>query len=726
VAELLSLPNSAADLNLSPQRKREKLFEALLHQLEILARTRPVLMVFEDAHWIDPTSRELLDLTLDRIARMSVLLIVTFRPEFQHAWDAQPHVTMLALNRLVGRDGLALVETLAGNAGLSRDTLAEIAERADGVPLFVEELTKAVLETGDRDNRVAAILAASPLPELAIPATLHASLIARLDRLGPVAKEVGQIGAVLGREFGYELIEQVAQRPAAELQAGLVRLAEAGLLFCRGVAPQSSYLFKHALVQDAAYSTLLRARRQDLHARVAGVLEENFPDVIERQPELLAQHLTVAGDAQRAVPQWLRAGQLANARLAVKEAAAHLMKGLALLEKMPANSTRHECEIDFQLALAVPLIAMHGFGSEQVETCANRAQQLADDLGHHRNRFTIQRFVWNSSLLRRPIPHSIALAERLMTLARESGDSAQLAIAHRAFAYSINVGGALSDADKLFSEGIALADQVPDRQFAAYGEHPGMVCRAYRAFTRCLMGFPDSGARLAQAAIEHTRARNNPHSLAWSLICAAYLHAFLRDASAVECTAQEAIALSHEHRLPQWMAFAQNALGRAICWQDDPHRGIELQEQGMLSLCATGSVFQTTRFRLQLAESFLECSELDQARSHLSAGFLHLETYGEMYLAAELYRVQALILHATGAPSELIECPITVGLGIARSQGARLAELRLAVCAARLWAEQGRRGEARDLLAPVYGWFTEGFDTVDLKEAKALLQALDA
>jgi predicted ATPase len=250
LAELLSLPNSAANLNLSPQRKREMLFEALLHQLEVLARKRPVLMVLEDAHWIDPTSRELLDLVLDRVSRLQVLILVTFRPELQHAWSGPPHVTTVLLSRLDGRDGAMLVERLAGNTGLSRDIVDEIVDRADGVPLFVEEPTKAVLESGD-DKQVAAVLAASPSASLSIPATLHASLVARLDRLGPIAKEVGQIGAVLGREFSYDLIEQVAQRPASELRFGLDRLAEAGLLFCHGLAQHSSYLFKHALVQDA-------------------------------------------------------------------------------------------------------------------------------------------------------------------------------------------------------------------------------------------------------------------------------------------------------------------------------------------------------------------------------------------------------------------------------------------------------------------------------------------
>ena len=318
------MPSSAADLNLSPQRKREKLFEALLSQLEAEARRGTVLMVFEDAHWIDPTSRELLDLTVDRVRRLSVLLVITFRPEFQPPWGGQAHVTSLALNRLGERDGVELVQKLAGNAALTADIVADIVERADGVPLFVEELTKAVLEGAAQGDQVAALLATTSLTALSVPATLHASLMARLDRLGPVVKEIAQVGAVLGREFAYELIEPVAQRHANELQAALGQLGDAGLLSCRGTAPHASYLFKHALVQDAAYSTLLRGRRQALHARVATALEEYFADLVERQPELLAHHLTEAGKTERAVDQWLKAGQHAAARLAYLEAIAHL------------------------------------------------------------------------------------------------------------------------------------------------------------------------------------------------------------------------------------------------------------------------------------------------------------------------------------------------------------------------------------------------------------------
>ena len=363
LSQLLSLPSSAADLNLSPQRKREKMFGALLNQLEAEARRRPVLMVFEDAHWIDPTSRELLDLAVDQVRRLPVLLAVTFRPEFLPPWSGRAHVTSLALNRLGERAGEALVHTLAGNATLTAEMVAEIVERTDGVPLFVEELTKAVLESAGQGDRIAAVLGATSQTALSVPATLHASLMARLDRLGPLAKEVAQIGAVLGREFGYELIEPVAQRPERELQAALDQLGEAGLLFCRGVPPHSSYLFKHALVQDAAYSTLLRGRRQELHARVAAALEEHFADLVERQPELLAHHLTAAGDTERAVDQWLKAGQRAAGGLAHVEAIAHFERGLGLLASLAETPARDTREIELQLALGVSSITVKGMGA---------------------------------------------------------------------------------------------------------------------------------------------------------------------------------------------------------------------------------------------------------------------------------------------------------------------------------------------------------------------------
>ena len=361
LSELLSLPSSAAELNLSPQRKREMLFEAVLSQLEAEARQRPVLVVFEDAHWIDPTTRELLDLTVDRVRHLPVLLVITFRPEFQPPWGGRSQVASVALNRLGERDGEALVQKLAGNTALAAEIVAEIVERTDGVPLFVEELTKAVLESAAQGDRVAAVLATTSLAALSVPATLQASLMARLDRLGPTAKEIAQIGAVLGREFGYELIEPVAQRSAAELQAALDQLGEAGLLFCRGTPPHSSYLFKHALVQDAAYSTLLRGRRRELHARVADTLER--ARVIDRaavRPEILAYHLAQTASTDRAVAYLREAAHVAAERWANAEAVQHLSRARELSSRLDDGPAKRKLELAILLELGPMLLRVRG------------------------------------------------------------------------------------------------------------------------------------------------------------------------------------------------------------------------------------------------------------------------------------------------------------------------------------------------------------------------------
>jgi predicted ATPase len=322
----------------------------------------------------------MLDLMVDQVRRMRVLLVVTFRPEFQQSWVGQPHVTMLSLNRLDQRFIATLVLGLAGNTPLGTEMVQEIAERTDGVPLFVEELTKAVLERADQDRGVAVVLSASPLPALAVPATLQASLIARLDRIGPEAKEVAQIGSVVGREFTYELIERLVERPKLDLDNALAQLTDAGLLFCRGVPPQSVYLFKHALVQDAAYSTLLRARRRDLHIRVAAVLEQHFADIVERRPELLAHHLTAAGEMERAVDEWLKAGQHAAARQAHLEAIQHFERGLAELAALPEGPSRDEREIELELAKGLSLLTTESFMSTRAAQAYTRARELAERL----------------------------------------------------------------------------------------------------------------------------------------------------------------------------------------------------------------------------------------------------------------------------------------------------------------------------------------------------------
>jgi class 3 adenylate cyclase/tetratricopeptide (TPR) repeat protein len=720
LAELLSLPNVAANLNLSAQRKREMLFEALLHQLEALARRRPVLLVFEDAHWIDPTSRELLDVTLDRAARMPVLLVVTFRAEFQHAWSGQPHVTVLALSRLGGHDGATLVERLSGNAGLSREIVDEIVKRADGVPLFVEELTKAVLESGDRDHRIATVLTASPLPNLAIPTTLHASLISRLDRLGPLAKEVGQIGAVIGREFGYDLIEQVAQRSAAELRLGLDRLAAAELLFCRGVAPQSSYLFKHALVQDAAYGTLLRARRQELHTRVSAVLEQHFADLVERQPELLAHHLTAAGNTERAVDQWLKAGQHAAARSAYLEAIRHFERGLAVLAALPEGPARDGREIELQLARGLSLFTTQGFTSAEAAEAYARARELAEHGGDGRQLFTAVYGLWQSTVGSGMVLRGRPLSDRLLQLtAGEADEGLRLQALHSAWTTCLFAGKPVA-AREHSEAGRRLYDPERHRfHHQHYGGHdPGVCAGNMGAQSYWLLGYPETALEIGVGALALAERIGHPFSLEVALLYNAVLRLDRGEPELALQQLKAAETLAAEQRL-------------GFVWEPRFLRGAALSAQGAFEEAAAclreGLSIGATRLRpyglARLAEALMQFGRPEAALAAVKEGLEGQEQTGQRRWEAELYRLEGVALLGLNRLEEG-QVALEEALRLAQRQQAKAYELRAAMSIAQLWGEHRRRIEARELLAPVYGWFTEGFDTADLKNAKALLDAL--
>jgi class 3 adenylate cyclase/predicted negative regulator of RcsB-dependent stress response len=721
VAELLSLPNSAANLNLSSQRKREMLFEALLHQLEALARSRPVLMVFEDAHWIDPTSRELLDLTVDCTRRLPVLLVVTFRPEFQHGRAGQHHLTMVALNRLGERDVAALVGGLAGSAPLGSDIVEEIVERTDGVPLFIEELTKAVLESGEHGDRVGAVLAVSPVPDLGIPATLHASLIARLDRLGPIAREIGQIGAVIGREFGYELIAPVAQRPAAELQSGLDRLVEAGLLFCRGLAPQSSYLFKHALVQDAAYSTLLRTRRQEMHARVAALLEQDFADLVERQPELLAHHLTAAGEAERAVDQWLKAGQYAAARLAHLEAIRHFDRGLATLAVLQEGPARDGRETELQLARGLSLFTAKGFISAEAAEAYARARELAERRGDAHQLFMAVFGLWQSTNSAGRVLDCRGLSDRLQRLTADNADSELRLQAHHSAWTTHLFAGRPAAAREHCDEGRRLYN--PERHQhhrLLYGGHdPGVCARYIGAQVNWLLGYPERGLAIGNESLVLAERIAHPFSLESARVFNAMLHLDRGEPELALEGLHAAEALAAEQRLG--LIIAPGFLrGAALMAQGAFDDAVAQLREGLAG--RLGAMFAPYG-RARLAEALTRQSKHEAALATVREALEEQEGTGQRRWEPELHRVEGIALQGLNRLEEA-QNALEAALRIARSQQSKSYELRAATSLARRWGEQSRRSEARDLLAPVYGWFTEGFDTADLKEAKTLLDEL--
>jgi predicted ATPase len=553
---------------------------------------------------------------------------------------------------------------------------------------------------------------------------LHASLIARLDRLGPIAKEIGQIGAVIGREFGYDLIEHVVERPAAELRTGLDRLTEAGLLFCRGVAPLSFYLFKHALLQDAAYATLLRTRRQRLHTAIAAALETGFPDTVEAQPELLAQHFTEAGLIERAVGYWRRAGERAVARSANLEAAAHLGRGIEALKLLPEGAQRDETELVLQVALIAPLLASRGHGSSEVERAAARSLELsrwiAADTPAHFWALYGANFFYE---VRGTISLARDLSEQLLGVAERLQDPELLAYGH------FNVGdmllwfGHLGVARSHLERAIALYDPQWGR---AATVRCGFNCasNAYAFLGRVLwhLGYPDQALRRSQQAVAMAEEIAHPFTLSVALSWAAALHQLRGEARLTLDVANADLALSTEQVFPFFAAHAMVLRGWALVKQGQCEEGIAQLRQGVDAYRATGADLESQHWLALLAEACGKAGHTEEALAVLREALSDVERTGIRYHEAELHRLAGELRH--GRDDMKSEACARRAIEIARGQGAKSWELRAATSLARLWGEQGRRAAARDLLAPIYGWFTEGFDTADLLEAKALLDEL--
>ncbi len=718
IADLLSLPcnDRFPILDLNPQRKKEKTFDALVRVLANRSRRQPVLMLFEDAHWADASTLELLDKAIGLLTDLPILLVVSFRTEFQPPWLGLAIASLITLRRLTQKQAAQLAKRIAVESVLAPALLERIVTQTDGVPLFIEELTKVVLEYAEHSDRTAATLE--------VPATLQASLTARLDRL-PVAKQVAQIGAVIGRDFAHTLLVTVAQLPEAQLAHGIDTLVASGLAFRRGMPPDAVYTFKHALVRDAAYHTLLRSQRQELHARIAKALEEGFAEVVDTQPELLAHHFTHAGFADRAIDFWRLAGLRSVGLSAHSEAGAHFRSALDLLEKLPPSEPRNAQELDLLLNLAVPLIAVHGFGALCVEECALRAMELSDRRQASPNRFTARRLAWNSCLMRQPVSRTVALAQDLASLADQDESPAELAVAHRSLGYSLLIAGEVGAADEMFARGMTLADTIADREFVAYGEHPSMVCRLYGGQAKIVAGFPIHGANLVEEAVALARRGDNVHTLAWALGVASHVFQVDNEPATAARFASEAIETARDHDLPQWLALGERCMGWAEHRLGKFTAGLNLQLQGVRRWNETGATLHTTHCEVMLAESFLREGRTAEARAHLAAARAHCASYGEAYLAAEIERLESLLLRSEQASPQIVEEYLVKSLHIARQQGARLFELRTAATFGRVLADRGERRQALDLLAPVYSWFTEGFGTTDLKEAKALLEELD-
>jgi class 3 adenylate cyclase/predicted ATPase len=711
ITDLVGLDGTAryGKLGLTPQVQRARTLEALVQQLLGLAAEQPVLVVLEDAHWIDPTTLELIEQSLDRLPAAPVLILLTSRPDNQPSLAAHPHVTRLTLNRL-SRAGVEAIVTRLGGDQLPTTTVAAIIARTDGVPLFVEELTKAVLETG----------------ETSIPASLHDSLMARLDRI-PEVKEIAQTAACIGREFDYALLAAIADRPEPGLATTLDRLTAAELIFRRGNPPEARYTFKHALVQDAAYRSLLKSKRQQLHARIAQVLEERLTDAGETGPEVLAQHLTDAGLAGRAIPYWRRAGELAAGRSANAEAVAHLSKALELVGTLPNTATLLEEELALRMAIGGPLMATKGYGAPEVERTYSRASALCDQLGRSAELFPVLRGLWSYYNVRGELQRAHDLAERLVVLADTQGAPLRRALARRALGTALFFLGRFADATAALDEGIAIDDAVAGWEdyrsdLVLYTERASVAGRLYSAWALWFLGFPDRAVGTMEAGFALGQRLAHANSLAFALTRVALLHNLRREFDAARRRAEAAIDIARQHHMAEWLAQATMCRGFALVGLGQQMEGIAQLRTGLAAWNGVGNRLLNPQWLGYIAEAHFRANQLDDALSTLDRA-AEASATGACHYQAELHRLRGEILTKTGEDSEAVSW-FQRAIDIARNQQAKSLELRAATGLARLWAEQGERDKARDLLAPVYGWFTEGFDTPDLTEAKALLDEL--
>jgi class 3 adenylate cyclase/predicted ATPase len=736
-AALLSLPQPAQipPLNLSPQRQKQKTHEALAAWLVEEATHAPVYCAWEDLHWADPSTLEFLGLLLDQVPTTCLLVLLTTRPEFTPPWSSRIHLTPLTLARLPRTQAAELIEKVTGGKPLPAPVHQQIIQKTDGVPLFMEELTKMVLESGLVREVNGRYELTGPLPPLAIPTTLQDSLMARLDRLATV-KEVAQLGATLGREFSYEVLQAVALQEGSTLQQALAKLVEAEVLYQRGQPPQARYVFKHALIQDAAYQSLLKSRRQQYHQQIARVLEGRFAEITETQPELLAHHYTEAGLIGQALPYWQRAGQRAVTRSANVEAISHLTKALELLKTLPDTPERTQQELTLQTALGVPLTATRSWAAPEVGAAYARALELCRQLDETSQLFRVLQGLWTFYIVRAECETARELGEQCLSLAQSAQDPVLLLEAHLALGSACYSLGEFAQARAHMEEGIAFYDPQQHRSLAfLYGSFdPGVACRSFAAQVLWLLGYPDQALKRSHEALTLAQELSHPFSLAWVLSFAAWFHQLRRDERAVQARAEAVIALATEQGFPFWAAFGDALRGWALAEQGQGEEGIAQLHQGLAAWQATGTEWDRPYFLALLAEAYGKVRQATEGLTVLAEALATVHKNGERRWETELYRLQGeLLLAQVGYELQAIthrermkeaeEC-YWKAIQIARQRQAKSLELRAVMSLARLRQQQGKKDEARQMLAEIYGWFTEGFDTKDLQEAKALLEEL--
>ena len=725
LANLLMLPaDDHYQLHqLTPQKRKKKTLAALSAQLDQLAAQQPVLLIFEDVHWIDPTSLELLAATVERAPQLRALVLITARPEFTPPWPSYPHTTTIPLTRLGRRDGTALVLRVTGGKTIPKEVMEHILAHTDGVPLFVEELTKMVLEGGLLQERNGEYVLEGPLPSLAIPTTLQASLMARLDRLSLV-RDVAQIGAVAGREFHYELVNAVAGLPKQRLDEALDQLVRSELLFCRGEIPHAVYTFKHALVRNAAYDGLLKSRRVHLHAAIAKALEQEFPEVVQIQPEIVAYNYTQARNHEKALHYWYEAGKQSAARSAHNEAIGHLKQGLNQIPNIDDPILRNKSELLLQVSLGNSLRAIKGWSTDDVKHASTRALQLCKESGLDELSLPATFGLWSWNFVHASLGEAQALAEHLLDSAENVDNAVCKVLAHEALGFTLFAQGKFAAAHAELERSIGLCE---DSKAAAYidlsAQDPRVHVRLYDGMTLWMLGYPDRALRSCAEARRYADASQHPFSEAIARTISLRVHQLRGDAAVVADQANAAIAFCEQHEFVHYLAMTLILHGWASAYQGEFEKGIAEIQEGLEKVRATGAlVFELYSLGL-LADACIKNKHYGQALDFLKQAQLRLDEENcERFYAAEIYRLFGeahLQLNQNLDQAEYYFCK---GLQVAREQNAKSFELRVCLSICDLYELRPDADKCRSQLDQIFRSFSEGFDTFDLVRAKARLK----
>lgn len=728
----LQIGDSYEPSHLPPEQQRQKTLDGLLSIILKEATRHPVLFLLEDLHWVDPSTLELISLLIKKAASSRVFILLAYRSHFTPEWDVPPHLTSISLNRLTQRQVTDMVIEIASGKGLPASVTEQIVLKTDGIPLFVQELTKMVLESAWMQEVDGNYELTRSLPQLAIPATLHDSLMARLDRLG-TAKEIAQLAATLGREVDYKLLKAISRQTESLLQHEMTRLMDAQLLDRTDTSQTGViYRFRHALIQETAYQSLLKEKRERYHQQIASTLIEQFPEIAETQPELLAHHFTEA-NSERAISYWQQAGQQAIERSANLEGINHLIRGLELIKELPETAERMHQEFVLQITLGPAMVATKGYGAPEVAAIYTRAQELAQRIGETTSeelkslRFPLLFGLWLSYLVRAELDSARELGENCIALARQQQDGALMLEAHRAMGATLFYLGELGMAHAYLEAGIAQyqPQHHQSHAFLHYMAEPGMTCLCYAATTLWFLGYPERALQYSTEAQTISDELPHPFSKVVTLFFATFLYCQChRVAGSAQAQAEMLISLSMEHGFPMWRAAGVIMRGWALSKHGQFTEGIKEICDGLEAWRSTGAAIFLPFYLGVLAEAYARAGQIAEGLKTLDDALDTTAQNDERLYEAEIYRLKGELLLMNGNPEYDAEVCFRQAFQVANQQESKTLELRAAVSLGRLYQRQAKTSEAREILAHVYSWFTEGFDTTDLKEAQMLLKEL--